>query len=449
LVFSSPSFLFVFLPLLLLAYYSTAGIASKNLVLLAASLLFYAWGEPACAWVLVATWAFSWAWALGMARLEGPARRAAAWLGCLALAGELIYFKTWAGHLPLGISFFVFQALSYLLDVQSALVPAEPSLFRFALYKSFFPQLIAGPIVRYAQMKDQLTARTHDWSRFSQGALRFTQGLAKKTLLADSLGQVADRLWPLQSESLSPALVGTALLTYGLQIYFDFSGYSDMACGLAQLFGFSFPENFNHPYTARSVRDFWRRWHMTLSAWFRDYVYVPLGGGRLGPWRSALNLWAVFLLCGLWHGCSWNFLLWGAWFGLFLSLEHFLAPRLGSGAPPALAWLYTQTVVFGGWLLFRSPDLATVGKLLRALVSTPGIYALPLPYFLQPVHLFIIAAALGLAAGWWPRLQAWATANFGDAGTAFLDTGCGGLALLLAWARLSSQAYQSFMYFRF
>jgi alginate O-acetyltransferase complex protein AlgI len=235
---------------------------------------------------------------------------------------------------------------------------AQQSPAAFALYIINFPQLIAGPIIRYHLIADQLDKRPVAFADIDIGVARFAAGLAKKLLIANPIGAVADQLFSTSPADLPIWAVWLGVLCYGLQIYFDFSGYSDMAIGLARMFGFRFPENFNYPYAATSIQDFWRRWHMTLSSWFRDYLYFPLGGSRRGTWMTVRNLWIVFLLCGAWHGASWNFIVWGAWHGLFLSIEHLdTVQRVLSRCPTLLRNLYTVLVVFVGWVFFRSPTL--------------------------------------------------------------------------------------------
>lgn len=461
--FSDPVFLFLFLPALLALYHALPQRAWRNGLLLAASLLFYCLGEARHLWVLLLAFTFAWAWGLGLERLQGRRRLAMAGLGVTGLLGLLAYFKLQpllhgtapgllaAGApsgLPLGISFFAFQAVSYLVDVQRGQVRAEPSLARFALYKSFFPQLIAGPIVRYRDMQAQLGARPLDLDGFTEGGRRFAEGLAKKLLLADVLGRFVDAVWALPAGQLSRPLVLGGVLAYGLQVYFDFSGYSDMAVGLARLFGFRFPENFAHPYAAASVREFWRRWHISLSTWFRDYLYLPLGGSRHGALRTGLNLWAVFLLCGLWHGVSWNFLLWGAWFGLFLSLERL--PWVGLARwPRPLALAYAQAVVFAGWLAFRSPDLPALGRLLKALAApTPALA--PSPLLLgQPEVWAAVAIGVPLALGLRPRLLAALEARWPRGPWRELSLAAAALLLLLAALRSAGGGHQSFLYFNF
>jgi len=382
-VFSSLIFVFYFLPLVLLLTYAVPP-RLANFVLLFFSLLFYGWGEP----VFLALMLFSIlinylfglfvvgrAWALGL---------------CVSInLGLLIYFKYAAFAvenfnkglgflevlpfavpsvvLPVGISFFTFQAMSYVIDVYRQEVPPQKKLSNVALYISFFPHLIAGPIVRYKDVNDQFElSRRVSWERFYWGLSRFIVGLGKKVLLANPMGAVADSVFALSTAEQTWAISWIGILAYTFQIYFDFSGYSDMAIGLGRMFGFEFLENFDGPYLSRSVREFWRRWHMSLSTWFRDYLYVPLGGNKVSKPRMYLNLMIVFVLCGLWHGASWNFLIWGVWHGSFLILERVV--KLPSVLRP-LGHLYTMLVVIVGWVFFRAVDLPSALQYLENMFS--------------------------------------------------------------------------------
>ena len=399
-VFSSPLFLALFLPVLLGAY-ALAGKRWRNAVLLAASLFFYAWGEPKAVFLMLALVAVDWlaGLAMGRAMAAGRARAADAALaaGVAASLGALALFKYGsflAGNLrllgvpapdpgfalPIGISFYVFQCVSYLADVRRGAVPAERSLPAFALYVSLFPQLIAGPIVRYETVRSALDGRPFGVDGLSAGLARFGRGLAKKVLLADTLGAVADAAFAPDLSAVPQAMAWAGLFCYALQIFCDFSGYSDMAIGLGRVFGFRFPENFDHPYCSTSVREFWRRWHMTLSSWFRDYLYIPLGGSRHGAWRTARNLWVVFALCGLWHGASWCFVAWGLWHGLGLVAGRFLSRGGATGGPArpsalgaAAGNLGTWLFVLVGWVPFKAGTdgrgLAYAADYLRLLVA--------------------------------------------------------------------------------
>ena len=399
-VFSSPSFLFVFLPLAAALYFAVRGMATKNLVLLILSLAFYAWGEPVMVLVMLGSIGFNYLAARAIDRREGRARRLALWtavaVNLLAL-GVFKYADFVAGNLaallhamsgpapgwtrgqaalphiplPLGISFFTFHALSYLIDVYRRRFPANRSLPQIALYIAFFPQLIAGPIVRYRTIARRLAFRRHSWGRASAGLRLVVIGLAMKVLVADPLAPVADAVFDhAAAPGLLAAWAGTG--AYTLQIYFDFAGYSLMAIGMGVAFGFSLPRNFDLPYRSRSITEFWRRWHMTLSAWFRDYLYIPLGGNRHGPVRTYRNLVVVFLLCGLWHGASWTFVLWGLWHGLFLVLERAGLGRVLGRLPAAAGWAYALLAVMLGWVLFRAPSLHAAARVWRGLVGLNG-----------------------------------------------------------------------------
>ena len=394
-VFSSPSFLFVFLPLAAALYFATRGMAAKNLVLLLLSLAFYAWGEPVMVLVMLGSIGFNWLAARGIDRCEGRTRLLALWaaiaVNLLALAifkyadfiagnleallhalgGPGLGMKRGQIALPLGISFFTFHALSYLIDVYRRRFAANASLRQIALYIAFFPQLIAGPIVRYRTIARRLAFRRHSWGRASAGLRLGVVGLAMKVLVADPLAPVADAVFDhVLAPGLLTAWAGT--LAYTLQIYFDFAGYSLMAIGMGVVFGFSLPRNFDRPYRSRSITEFWRRWHMTLSAWFRDYLYIPLGGNRLGALKTYRNLVMVFLLCGLWHGASWTFVLWGLWHGLFLVLERAGLARVLKRLPAALGWAYALITVMLGWVLFRAPTLPAAVQVWRGLIGLNG-----------------------------------------------------------------------------
>ena len=376
LVFSSNLFLFMFLPLTLLLYYNPfcTGRKFRNVLLLLASLVFYAWGEPFFVWLMVLS--ILCGWQVGL-RLEGERqagrRRLWLFLGAAFHLGMLFVFKylTFAAQqlgillqedffaiqlaLPIGISFFTFQLLSYLLDVYYGKAPAQRNVLNLGLYIALFPQLIAGPIVRYADIEQEILHRQETRQDFTDGMIRFSYGLAKKVLLANYMAVIAmnTRLMAAQ-EPLSVTAAWLGATAYTLQIYFDFSGYSDMAIGLGQMFGFHFRENFNYPYISRSVTEFWRRWHISLSSWFRDYVYIPLGGNRCSRGRLVLNLFIVWSLTGFWHGANWTFLLWGLIYFVLLVLEKFtgFAERLG-----LFGHVYTLLAVIMAWVVFQFPDL--------------------------------------------------------------------------------------------
>jgi D-alanyl-lipoteichoic acid acyltransferase DltB (MBOAT superfamily) len=473
-VFSSPSFLFVFLPLAAALYFAVRGMAAKNLVLLLSSLAFYAWGEPVMVLVMLGSIGFNYMAARAIDRREGRARHAALWAGVavnlLALAffkyanfalgnvGALLHALGAPGlgvtrsriALPLGISFFTFHALSYLIDVYRRRFKANGSLRQVALYIAFFPQLIAGPIVRYRTIARRLAFRRHSWGRASAGLRLVVIGLAMKVLVADPLAPLADAVFDHASApGLAAAWLGSG--AYGLQIYFDFAGYSLMAIGMGVVFGFSLPRNFDLPYRSRSITEFWRRWHMTLSAWFRDYLYIPLGGNRLGPARTYRNLVAVFLLCGLWHGASWTFVLWGLWHGLFLVLERAGLKRTLERLPAIAGWAYAFLTVMLGWVLFRAPSLHGAVEVWRGLIGlngAPATLGADLARVWTPGLAALMALGLALSVFGLGPLQRRPLSGAGRLG-GLLDGAavCGLLALCIL--AVAGGGYSPFLYYRF
>jgi alginate O-acetyltransferase complex protein AlgI len=378
-LFTSPVFMYVFLPAVLLLYWLTPR-PLKNALLALASLFFYFWGEVAYAWVFLISVVFNYGMGRAIGSTRGrPAQVAILAFACVANLSMLAYFKyadfivgninvllDWLNitaiqplhvHLPIGISFVTFHALSYLIDIKRGTSREQKDPLDVLLYLSLFPQLIAGPIIRYNQIADQIKSRTMSIDGVYAGLRRFAFGLAKKMLIANQLGVVADHIFAIQGSDLTTPLAWLGITAYSLQLYFDFSGYSCMAIGLAMMFGFHFPENFNYPYISRSIQEFWRRWHISLSSWFRDYLYIPLGGNRKGGWRTYFNLVLVFFLCGLWHGASWNFVVWGLFHGGFLVIERAgLASWLDRTWRP-VSHIYTILVFMVAWVFFRSPDL--------------------------------------------------------------------------------------------
>ena len=357
--------------------------------------------------------------------------------------------------LPLGISFFTFHAISYVVDVYKGNAHAERNLPRFALYILLFPQLIAGPIIRWRDIAAQLPARDERFADFAWGVRRFVLGLGKKVLIANTLGAVADRIFGLPAAELTTPLAWLGLVCYTLQIYFDFSGYSDMAIGLMRMFGFRILENFDYPYVSRSIREFWRRWHISLSNWFRDYLYIPLGGNQRGERRAYANLVLVFLLCGLWHGASWPFVLWGVWHGTFLVLERAALDGILRRLGP-FAHLYAMLAVMGGWVLFRCETLAQAGHFYAALAGfgpgDPG--RTPVAEFLDPFVAFMLvvgivfATPLARRVGRW-RDEASAIAGLQGKVALALDMGWIGVVFFLSTAFLAAGTYNPFIYFRF
>lgn len=366
----APIFLSYFLPAVLAVFFLVPR-RGRAWVLLAASLGYAFLADAAGLPVLLgaALGNFLLGRAIGRARGrdDGPAAARLTALGVAANLALLAWYKYFAVASPLGISFFTFQAVAYLIDVKRGTIPAEPSLARFTTALAFFPKFTAGPIARFGPLLTDLGQCLPRLTNFRQGAWRFAVGLAKKTLIAGTLAPVADALFARPDLDMPTAWLG--LVCYSAQIYFDFAGYTDMAVGLALLFGIRLPENFDHPYISRSVREFWRRWHISLSTWFRDYLYIPLGGSRVAPWRVRANLFIVFALCGVWHGAGWNFLIWGLWHGAFLSLER---TRIGAFLDRSAAPVrhgYALLAVVLGWVLFRATDLTAALAYFQALFS--------------------------------------------------------------------------------
>ena len=353
--------------------------------------------------------------------------------------------------LPLGISFYTFQSMSYTIDVYRGHVAATRSLLTFSTFVTMFPQLVAGPIVRYSDIEAQLSRPRETVERFGDGVRRFVGGLAKKVLVANPMGAVADRVFALDDASMSTSIAWAGIAAYSLQIYFDFSGYSCMAIGLGKMFGFDFPENFRHPYAARSVRDFWHRWHITLSTWFRDYLYIPLGGNRGGELRTWLNLVVVFVACGLWHGASWTFVAWGLFHGLFLGMERTRVGALVASLPRALQHAYALLAVMAGWVFFRCDSIGQALAYLRMLwVPGAGGQRSVLEFVTLP-DLVAMAAGVVLSAPVVPwlrsRLDARSGARRAVGEAAWMACL---LALFLASvASLLSGSYNPFIYFRF
>ncbi|MEI8047940.1 MAG: MBOAT family protein [Bacteroidota bacterium] len=422
-LFSSPLFLFLFLPLVLLLYYLVWE-NLRNYLLLISSLVFFAWGGVSYTTLLIISISFNYLLGLGIGKNPGStaSKRYLAvgvvlnviFLGFfkyadfvvdnLNLLHTVLSFKIIKDPgivLPIGISFYTFHSLSYLIDIYRKDAETQRNPFNLGLYIAFFPQLIAGPILRYHDIAPQLKSRTINLQKFAYGIRRFIIGLGKKVILANSMEAVADAVFNSPHNQLNGWVAWLGLVAYALQIYFDFSGYSDMAIGLGKMFGFTFMENFNYPYVSRSIKEFWRRWHISLSTWFRDYLYVPLGGNRVGKYRTYFNLLLVFFITGLWHGASWTFVLWGFLHGTFLIIE-----RLGNNKFPGKMWkplqhFYTIFVVLMAWVLFRTESLSYAGSFYGALF---GITSAPpdvmlLSKFINTEFYILFAISLLSASG--------------------------------------------------
>lgn len=404
-VFSSLFFTFAFLPVTLILYYCLGGSFItrtarpwvpgqhlSNIVLLTASLLFYAWGEPA--YVILMCISIVINYCIGcFINKDNISRRKRKFLLIISLAfnlGCLAYFKYFgmligtiasasgwnlnaaAPALPIGISFYTFQALSYVIDVYKGKIKSQKSPILFALYISMFPQLVAGPIVNYAEIESQLADRHMTLRKFSVGFRRFLCGLSKKVLLANNIGLLWSEVKVIPCTEISVLMAWGGIIAFTLQIYFDFSGYSDMAVGLGKMFGFHFKENFKYPYISQSISEFWRRWHISLGSWFKEYVYIPLGGNREGKWKLIRNLLIVWLLTGLWHGASWNFVLWGLYFGTLILLERLFLQKWMKRWPKAVRLLYSLLLIVIGWVFFEFTNLADALSYLRVLLGAGG-----------------------------------------------------------------------------
>ncbi len=483
-VFSSHLFFYYFLPLALAVYYLLPR-RGRHLGLTLLSYLFYGWANPAFVGLMLASTVIDYVcglvmvgrlpWRTGEVPLlpEGGTRSRAQRVAVtvsivsnLSLLGFFKYFNFAVGNynallaalglgdlafdsvlrvvLPLGISFYTFQSMSYSIDVYRGHARALKNFIDFACYVSLFPQLVAGPIIRFSEIADQLQSRTHTLEKFARGAAFFALGMSKKILLANPCGKIADTVFDAGPVATADAWYG--VIAYSFQIYFDFSGYSDMAIGLGLMLGFMFPKNFDSPYKSASITEFWRRWHISLSSWLRDYLYLPLGGNRRGPRRTYFNLWLVMLLGGLWHGASWNFVLWGAFHGALLAVERMRGKRsLYPGWPRALSVAATFLLVTLSWVLFRSADLPRAVSYLGSLfgVTSPQEGTLLVGGLIyQPYYLltFAIAAAVAFFA---PQTWDW-TRRMGG-----LKVALTALALWAALAAMATQAYNPFIYFIF
>lgn len=465
-VFSSLEFIFVFLASVLAVYYLVPPKA-RNIVLLLFSLVFYGWGEPVYVFLMIATITVDYICGYIIGRdLDSKPKRAKVTLIVsivinLALLGVFKYYDFFAGTLnsllgrgvfptlgltlPIGISFYTFQALSYVIDVYRRDARVQKNIAAFGTYVTLFPQLIAGPIVRYADVDDQLRERTHSLTLFASGCRTFICGLAKKILLANAAGA----MWNSLSAAAEPDALGAwlAIVFYTFQIYFDFSGYSDMAIGLGKMFGFSFRENFYYPYVSESITEFWRRWHISLSTWFREYVYIPLGGNRKGVGRTYFNLFCVWLLTGLWHGASWNFVLWGLYYFALLVIEKTFLLRLLERAPKFLRHIYSMAAVIFGWLLFVIEDVSSIGAYLSRMFGGTGVFATQITVY-ELVRNLVFLAILILASTPAPKKIWYKLYSKGTPWRIVQSVVCA-IAFVLCIAYLVDSSYNPFLYFRF
>ncbi|MDR3294912.1 MAG: MBOAT family protein [Clostridiales Family XIII bacterium] len=471
-LFSSVTFLYYFLPVVLVLYFFVLKLTGSpkfcNWVLLAASLVFYAWGEPVYV-LLMAGQSFSgWFFGVIIETFHGrPAAKAALAASLVVGVGGLAVFKysdffveniNALLHsplpppgiaLPIGISFYTFQILSYTIDLYRGRAPVQRNFLDFSAYVMLFPQLIAGPIVRYVDVASELTHREHTIGRFAEGARRFVLGLGKKVLIANVLGELVE-IYKGSSEQ-SVLFAWLYIIAYALHIYFDFSGYSDMAIGLGRIFGFRFPENFNYPYMAGSITEFWRRWHMSLSGWFRDYVYIPLGGGRVSAPKRMRNILAVWLLTGFWHGAGWNFIAWGLYFAVLLLAEKFVLGRILARAPAFLPHVYAMLCVLVSWVFFDAPDFSSALSRLSVLfgAGADSLAGTESCYYLRSYLLPLLIAVFGCTPAPARIVARLVRGHGGERAFAVLEPLCVAALLIVITAYLVDGSFNPFIYFRF
>ena len=452
-VFSSILFLFRFLPIFLILYFLVPK-RMRNLVLFFGSLFFYAWGEPVYVILMLFSTVSDYTLGLCIEKYQNTKRKKVFLLCSIVINLGLLGFFKYSGMnlpLPIGISFYTFQTMSYTIDVYRGDVKAQQNILDFGVFVTMFPQLIAGPIVKYHDVNKELKQRYISRIDFMEGSTRFIIGLGKKVLLANGIGLLFTQITSLKALTVVSSWMG--ILAYAFQIYFDFSGYSDMAIGLGRILGFHFPENFNYPYIAKSITEFWRRWHMTLGSWFREYVYIPLGGNRFGLKRQLANIFIVWALTGVWHGAGLNFLLWGLWFAFFLTLEKIFLYNFIKKIPSFFGWLYAMLVVLVGWCFFSLEKNELIIQFLSAMTGNTqaGFIDRQTMYFISNYwRLFLI-----LIIGSTPLLKIlgnrWKASKREGISKLFslLKTLCLVIIFILSVANIVDASYNPFLYFRF
>ncbi len=468
-VFSSITFLFLFLPIVLAVYYIVPEKA-KNIILLIASILFYAWGEPVYIVLMLLSIILNYFCGQDIEeKSDDPVKAKRSILFAVVVNVLILMFFKYYGFLldmlnsilpveipyrelplPVGISFYTFQSLSYVLDIYWKKVKPQKNILYFALYISMFPQLIAGPIVRYIDIEKQLVSRKISAARLGQGAMFFIRGLAKKVILANTAGEIFEQISSMSAGNLSVLMAWLGCISYAFQIYFDFSGYSDMAVGLGKMFGFEFRKNFDYPYISKSITEFWRRWHISLSTWFREYVYIPLGGNRCSAVRNIINLMIVWTLTGMWHGAAWNFIAWGIYYGVLIVLEKYVWGASLDEAPRAVRHIYSLVLVMIGWVFFFSPSIGYALRYLAAMfgggagLADSGACFILLTHWLlyllavlgsTRVGYALINRVIGIFADGRPRMAA----------AAVIYTGM----FFISVAFLVTDTFNPFLYFRF
>ena len=471
-VFSSIVFLIFFLPVLLLLYYIVPKRLreTRNFILLAFSLVFYGWGGPKFLVLLLSSVAINFFCGLfaggnHSAKVRKIASATAVVLG-LGLLGWFKYAGFFAeilvsmgAHipvpevvLPIGISFFTFQGLSYVIDVYRGDASVQKNPLNVALYVALFPQLVAGPIVRYTTVENAIQNREENVSKFSSGVIRFLCGMGKKMILANAMGEIADAVFLKSIPELTAALAWVGAVAYTFQIYFDFSAYSDMAIGLGRMFGFEFLENFDYPYISKSITDFWRRWHISLSTWFRDYLYIPLGGSRCSKARGILNLTLVWLLTGLWHGAAWTYVFWGVWFLILLIGERYIWGGVLKKTPPVVGHIYTMLAVILSWVLFRASSAAYAAGYIGAMFGKGGAFSGEAYFYLRqylPEFILCIIAAMPVKTAARTWLKNRKGNPFFDFLLEWFPAGFALLLLALSYLKLVTGSFNPFIYFQF
>lgn len=468
-IFSSIFFIFVFLPITLILYYLVP-FKLKNFVLLLVSLIFYAWGEPVYVFLMIFSIVINYVSGLEIEsyRRAGKMRQAksAFWVTLivnLLVLGFYKYYGFFVSNLnlilpfkipyhelalPIGISFYTFQTLSYVIDVYKGSLAAQRNLITFGSYVTMYPQLIAGPIVRYSDVEKQLSKRDICWSKFAEGVSWFLTGLGKKVLIANNMGLVSDAIFAMKASETSALTAWIGAFAYTMQIYFDFGGYSDMAIGLGKMLGFDFIKNFDYPYISKSITEFWRRWHISLSSWFKEYVYIPLGGNRVSTPKAIRNLMIVWCLTGLWHGAAWNFIAWGLYYGILLIFEKYIFKKLLDKLPAALQHVYAMVLVMIGWVLFAAPSLPRAMSFIGSMFAMgAGVVDSLGFYYFKTTFILAIIAILCSTPKLYKTFMAYVQTRkeFGS----ILYVGAYVLIFAVSVAYLVNATYNPFLYFRF
>lgn len=466
-VFSSLVFLYYFVPIVMLLYFIIPD-KYRNFLIFVSGLFFYAWGEPKYFIIMIISTAIDYTAGLMIDKFDKSPKKRTIFLlvsvimnlGLLAVFKYSSFFITNINAvlgtsftdpklaLPIGISFYTFQSMSYTIDLYLRKIKVQKNFISFASYVTLFPQIVAGPIVRYEDVANEIDSRTISISKVSEGIGKFLKGLAKKVLLANNIGMIWSQVKAMDFGEISAATAWLGILAFTFQIYFDFSGYSDMAVGLGKMLGFNFPKNFDHPYTSKSISEFWRRWHITLGGWFRSYVYIPLGGNRKGLAKTIRNLLIVWALTGLWHGASWNFILWGLYFGVLITIERFGWGKILEKLPSAVSTLYTFVLVVFGWVLFDTNTLGDAWSLIKAMFGGNGVWGDTTALYLAVTNIVIFAVCIFASTNCFNNLKDKLYEKrpaLIRVGTPVIQT----LVLVICTSYLVGSTYNPFLYFRF